>query len=721
MKKTILTAIFAAAVLGMSAQETYYYTPAGEPSTAYRLTEVGSGDNADVVKVGDEVVQLIRVPDNVVASVAGSNVASVTFYSGLYVDPDHMSDGYQKPKYSTVDVILCHGLKETPFYAETTSVPDGYLTKKTLDLATPQLVEAGRPLYVGVRLKVANELDFYLPVDGQTGSAVEGNNYAYVVTDDASNSADWHRGASQGNACIRVTFEGSTLPSNGVSFVSGETPVAVNTGTPFAVPVTVRGTAANKAATVTVDYRIDGQTKSWTGNVLDPVTREPRAIGQGETGLIEVSGIVSSNPSTSSLLYLSGTKVNGSDNFTASNSTLTMTFPTFTLDEGFERIPVMEEATSVNCAWCPSGIALMNYLEEEYPGSFIAIAYHVNFSGNDPMTVGSGQQWVNYYAKGYPFGLYNRDTRANAMLGRVWTFAELAKIADDYYAKVRSANTYAGIELKADFTDDSKTAVKADAKVKFALDMPAGEGYKISYALTQDKMGPYRQSNSYAGSDYDMAGWQDLGARPTVFHNHVARELVGFPGVDNSVKAQMRKGEECDHSQVISLENVTGSRVKVVAMLVNNLTRQVANARVVELRIREDEPDFSHMAATYDDPFMLELSCSEGARIHYTLDGNDPTEDSPVYTEPIRICEQRTTVKAYAENLTGELSDSEVIKNEYRVRKYEKPNAIDEIEAAADAANVEWYNLQGVRVARPLPGAVYVKVTDGVAEKVLVK
>ena len=721
MKKLILTALLAAAAaIGMSAQETYYYTPAGNPTTAYKLSVMGSGDNAVSVKVGDQVVQMIQVPASLVSQLAGNEVSSVSFYSGLFYNPSNASAGYQTPAYRTVDIILTRGLNETPFYSETTSVPDGYLTQKTFKLTTPQPVEADKPLFVGVRVKIVDENDFYLPVDEAKTTAAYGNNFAYDEADVMANSADWNRTADQGNACIGVYFSGNSLPQDGVTFVDHETPVAVDLNTPFTVPVTVRGTAANKASNVTVSYRIGSVSGTCTADVLDPVTRQPKPIGQGETGVIEVSGITSAVPSTSSILYLTGSQVNGRANYTASTSTATLTFPTFVLADGFERIPVMEEATSVNCAWCPAGAALMTYLNEQHPGTFLTIGYHVDFSGYDPMTVASCQAWPNYYARSYPYGIFNRDVRANAQLGYISTLSGLAEVADTYYNRVRSANTYAGIELTADFTDAEKTAVKADTKVKFALDIPASDGYQISYVLTQDKMGPFRQSNNYAGREDDMGGWQNLPSRANVYHNHVARELVGFPGVENSVKAGMAKGEESTHSQTISLENVTGSRVKVVAMLVSSTSRQVMNAREVELRVTEDTPDFSEESGTFTDPFYLELTCTEGASIYYTYESEEQKLLEPrLYTEPIWIHDRNITkISAYAINDAGELPNSATVTAEYRVRNWV---GIDEIAVSDAEGDTEWYNLQGVRVSAPVPGSVYVKVTGGVASKVLVK
>ena len=46
---------------------------------------------------------------------------------------------------------------------------------------------------------------------------------------------------------------------------------------------------------------------------------------------------------------------------------------------------------------------------------------------------------------------------------------------------------------------------------------------------------------------------------------------------------------------------------------------------------------FSRQGGFYEERFALELFCAEGHHIRYTLNGGTPTEDSPVYTEPLRL------------------------------------------------------------------------------------
>jgi len=59
-------------------------------------------------------------------------------------------------------------------------------------------------------------------------------------------------------------------------------------------------------------------------------------------------------------------------------------------------------------------------------------------------------------------------------------------------------------------------------------------------------------------------------------------------------------------------------------------------------------PTFTPEAGTYYEEQTVTITCAtEGATIHYTIDGTNPTEESPVYGDPLTISET-TTVKAIA-------------------------------------------------------------------------
>ena len=77
-------------------------------------------------------------------------------------------------------------------------------------------------------------------------------------------------------------------------------------------------------------------------------------------------------------------------------------------------------------------------------------------------------------------------------------------------------------------------------------------------------------------------------------------------------------------------------------------------AQVADFVIDTDPPVTVPFPAPgqYNPPITLELKTESGARIHYTLDGTQPSERSPVYNTPIAL-KDNTTVKYFAIDRAG--------------------------------------------------------------------
>lgn len=86
-----------------------------------------------------------------------------------------------------------------------------------------------------------------------------------------------------------------------------------------------------------------------------------------------------------------------------------------------------------------------------------------------------------------------------------------------------------------------------------------------------------------------------------------------------------------------------------------------------------DIPVFSLPSGSYTEEKRLQLySKEEGAVLHYTIDGTEPTVDSPVYAAGIELKAGQTTVKAIAVNEKGIPSD--VVTGTYTI-EFEAPDA----------------------------------------------
>ena len=99
--------------------------------------------------------------------------------------------------------------------------------------------------------------------------------------------------------------------------------------------------------------------------------------------------------------------------------------------------------------------------------------------------------------------------------------------------------------------------------------------------------------------------------------------------------------------------------ISVIGCFSNNAQLRVATADDITYTHPQQEtvatPTFSPAGGTYPEAQSVTIACTtEGATIHYTLDGTAPTVSSPIYANPITISET-TTVKAFAvkEGLTN--------------------------------------------------------------------
>ncbi|MBR5089719.1 MAG: CotH kinase family protein, partial [Ruminiclostridium sp.] len=161
---------------------------------------------------------------------------------------------------------------------------------------------------------------------------------------------------------------------------------------------------------------------------------------------------------------------------------------------------------------------------------------------------------------------------------------------------------------------------------------------------------------------------------------------------------------------------------------------------------------FSQKKTFYDSDVDVELSCEDtGAVIYYTLNGNDPTESSAVYSEPIHLSaknrETCTTIKAFAvsgsdktdvavksyivgRNVFSRFDDNTLVfvlsSDEYNLYDYYNGIAVEgylrdeykrteytggEINPTAPAN----YNIRGRESERPM----YVEVYDSKGEQIL--
>ncbi len=183
------------------------------------------------------------------------------------------------------------------------------------------------------------------------------------------------------------------------------------------------------------------------------------------------------------------------------------------------------------------------------------------------------------------------------------------------------------------------------------------------------------------------------------------------------------EGNELALYNKFGLENFADATDLRVVGFVGKDTRQELSLQFYPTEITAMEtvatPVITPEAGDFDiDTQKVTIACeTEGADIYYTLDGTDPDQYmSRWYSEPFALTmpENSTelTVKAIA--VVEGMLPSEIATVTYKL-----VSGVEDVMVGVDAA-VEYFNLQGVRVAQPTPG-LYIRRCGDKVEKVTVK
>lgn len=531
------------------------YSQAGDPY-------YGIGFNGQAP--GDKIGMAFQMSLADVNEFAGNDVTAVTYYTGF-------NKTSERNQITKVTVTLTYDLQADPFYTQdfeiTSSAP---YEKQTLTLDTPYTIEEGKAFFVTVVQTVTSAVDYCVVID----YLYHGNDYSGGWVGYTENgSMVWDNIAEYyGFVCVGAVITGETLPTNKMTVVDMVASTQAYVNEPFEVYALLRNSAANDIENVEIKVTI--------GNNQPIVETYPfdEPLPYGETfvlGLDDATYDVASPDEVPVTVAI--TKVNGVEN-TASQSSLSTSIVIIPEGSGYKRNVVIEEMTGNWCGYCPLGITTMERIREEFPdGGLIPVAVHVNTNGaTDPMTATSYQQVAALGGGGVPDALLNRSQEV---------------YPGDYDEVITAYEEMSAVPALAQITLDvapveGQTKKKVlTATTEFVFDLNnADERYAIAFGVTEDGVGPYFQTNYYAGSDEDAFGWEDKPRSYQMYYNDVARQLNRFKGLPESIPAEVKAGQTYTFEYTMSLTNAISNfdHLNYIAYLINLQTGVIENADIVK-------------------------------------------------------------------------------------------------------------------------------------------
>lgn len=250
-------------------------------------------------------------------------------------------------------------------------------------------------------------------------------------------------------------------------------------------------------------------------------------------------------------------------------------------DDSFTRHFVIEQTCATWCGFCPRGLAAFECLKADYPNIFIPLSMHVD----DEMDIAE-----NYDGHGsVPECTINRDSTFSS------NYVEMVK-----YIEKHKGMADAKISVTADYIKETNL-ISICSKTVFRQDMAMAD-YAVAYAILEDGVGPYNQTNNYdGGNNGKMYGWENRSGENTVYDDVVRGFYNALNGCDGRLPANIIGMQEYTHQYSIPIPQSVGKKenCRLVAMIIDRRTGKIVNA--VQTGFVEHTPDTGIKASSVNE------------------------------------------------------------------------------------------------------------------------
>ena len=531
---------------------------------------------------------------------AGNQISAINFYT-----PTNQVTDKNNIKSATVFLSYDQTKANQTFYTQEVALPGEALTYVSATLDKPYTIEE-KSVFVGVIFTLVDPDDLTIVVDYMSHGNDAAGGWVGV---DSGTGLQWQNISTQaGFVCVSATLTGTTLPKNELAVNDYALNARVEQNAPFGFQVLLENTASNLIKNMDFELSIGGQVvEEGTYEFTEPMAyKDQIGFSFGQLSYPEASekGVPVS---------FTVKKVNGVDN----NSLLKdIEGSIVVIPEGkaLKQNVVVEEITSVGCGWCVIGISGMEAIREEFTEDhgMIPVAVHTTFNGADPMTATTFSAVVRASSGSLPGALLNREVEVYP------TYEEL--IAN--YNRMRAVPALGEIWLEKEDTDNPNK-VKLTATFRFAFDTEkANTKYRVAFAVTEDNVGPYNQTNYASGEGAQYGEWSKLPNPTSVVYNDVARQLNSFMGLANSVPETVKSMEEYTYSYELTLVNKINDKSKInfIAYLIDSKStnKTVVNAATIKAG---QTTGIENVETTVDPEAPVEYFNLQGMRVENPSNG----------------------------------------------------------------------------------------------------
>lgn len=440
---------------------------------------------------------------------------------------------------------------------------------KTYPLSQAVEIHIGEPFFVGFVTWASGvsapnyEVSYPVWTDGVLHTDLPGGYIGFSETTGSPEKMEWNdEGYSGGQVCMRLKIEGDNLPKNVAELSEIRMNDYVNPLSVADAFLTVCNKGVNPITDLDLSYTVFDKTESIHFDF-------PQGVGYDQSVDMGI-GVAVPQEGVNIPVSFYIEKVNGSAPSSNATTTSSVTVHSILPENGFEHKMVVEEAGGSGCGWCPRGIVGLDQMFKNHGHeAFIPIsAHHIGY-GEETAPFGYDALWERYITHN-PSCLVNRNIRRYGITDPNTDNLEWI------YNEVSESRAIADIHITGCHEENGWLSV--DSEVSFAFSEEEG-AYSVAYVVTEDGVGPYMQSNSYSGAEYEMGGWESLPSVVPTYYDFLARGISSFDGTPLNPLLGIDAGRVYTHSDKVYLVKVRDmSRIAVIAMLINDKNGMIENA-----------------------------------------------------------------------------------------------------------------------------------------------
>lgn len=529
-----------------------FYTLAGDPYYALSLNNQAPGM---------QVAMAFQIDPTFLNGVTDGVISEITFFTGTNeIRTNRITQGW---------VFITDNLSGEFLYTQQVAeIPKTEFTQVNVPLDTPFEIPADSKIFVGAYFTLTNANDAPFVVDNADHINDYGGWYAARYTSNAEWTWD-NISAYYGFFTLGATIKGNNMPKNNVSLLAVAGQPTVSENEPFSVGLLFQNNGGNDINNITVEIAIEGETPTTQDLTLE------QSLGFNQIGIAYVD-MVATKPTKNTNVTVTIKSINNEDN-NAEDASKSYSISVIPEGKALPRNVVIEEFTSISCPACPVGYTAMEQIHEEFgDGDVIPVCIHVNNPGRDPMTATTFNNLFNKYSSnGVPTSAINRS----------YVVYPLYEDLVDYAENIKLIPGIAQVTAEAEL-DRETSVLTVNTKTSFVFDYEDGdENFILSYAITEDNVGPYTQQNGYAGASGSIpGGWDKKPSTVNLIYNDVARQLDKYSGIKGSIPAAITAGETYEFSHDVKLNSSIGDpdNINLIVYLTNPKTGAIENACTIK-------------------------------------------------------------------------------------------------------------------------------------------